>query len=180
MRAFIAIPMPDEAKTVLSRLSAELDVGRAVAQENLHLTLAFLDDQTPEVLAALHEELTELEIAGFDLRVRSVDTFGGKWPRLVFAGIEPSEALSGLRGRVRSAVRAAGIHLPRDRFRPHVTLARIARTAPQHELRKVGAFLAMHGAVTMAPFPVRAFALYRSELTPEGPRYEVLAEYALT
>ena len=46
-------------------------------------------------------------------------------PAVLWAGVAPQPGLGVLRDRVRGAVRRAGVDLPRERFRPHVTLARL-------------------------------------------------------
>ena len=45
MRAFLALDLPQETRDALIRVQADLPVGRPVPCENLHLTLAFLDEQ---------------------------------------------------------------------------------------------------------------------------------------
>ncbi|MFC3117545.1 2'-5' RNA ligase family protein [Jhaorihella thermophila] len=76
MRAFLAIGLPDAAVRDIRRLQARLPVGRAVPRDNLHLTLAFLDDQPEEALEALDAELQALRAPGFDLRLSGL---GGVW-----------------------------------------------------------------------------------------------------
>lgn len=179
MRAFVAIGLPDETRDTLEHLTAELGVGRAVPWENLHVTLAFLDDQPEAVLATLHDALCEIDLSPFDMRFRGLEGFGGRNPRLVCVAVEPSDALVALRNKVRTAARAAGIDLPRERFRPHVTLARFARSTVPQDYEKLGLFLVTHGGVRPDPVRVSAFQLVRSQLFPESPRYENLAEYEL-
>ena len=57
MRSFIAISPSDDVKAAFAPLQRALPVGRPVPSDNMHLTLAFLDDQTEETLEELHEEL---------------------------------------------------------------------------------------------------------------------------
>jgi len=83
-----------------------------------------------------------------------------------------------LRKKVRAAARGAGIDLPRERFRPHVTLARFSRSKPV-DMGRLTAFLGAYGGFRAGPFAVDRFCLYRSTLTPEGPVYDVLADYPL-
>ena len=124
MRAFVGLPLPDKIISALERVQAELSIGRAVAPENLHLTLAFLDEQPEMVLAALHDELALIAGPQPRIRIAGLDALGGAKARLVFAAVAPDPALVSLRKRVRIAARAVGVNLPRERFRPHVTLAR--------------------------------------------------------
>ncbi len=180
MRAFVGLPLPDKIISALERVQAELSIGgRAVAPENLHLTLAFLDEQPEMVLAALHDELALITGSQPCIRIAGLDALGGAKARLVFAAVAPDPALVSLRKRVRIAARAVGVDLQRERFRPHVTLARFRQRQVPGESEKLAAFLAREGAFSLPEFMVADFALYRSTLTPEGPIYDTLASYPL-
>ncbi|EDM70350.1 2'-5' RNA ligase [Roseobacter sp. AzwK-3b] len=179
MRLFVAIGLPDVVRAALSRLQSDLRVGRLVEPDNLHLTLAFLDEQDLPTAEAVNELLGDIRAPAFDLRIAGLDVFDRARPRLVFAASDRPEALVSLRKKVRVAVRDAGVDLPRERFRPHVTLARLNRALPQFELDKLGAFLESHGDFSLDPFRTDRFGLYRSTLGPDGPEYDLLAEYML-
>ena len=179
MRLFAAIDVPPVIRSALTRLQSDLRVGRLVAPENLHVTLAFLDDQSLQTAEILNETLAGISASCFDLRVAGLDVFDRAAPRLVCASVEPSEDLTALRNKVRSAARAAEIDLRRERFRPHVTLARFPRSMPRPDLDKLGAFLEAHGDFRLDPVRIERFGLYRSILGPDGPVYDLLADYPL-
>jgi len=179
MRAFLAIPVPEEAAPVLQDVQAALEVGRAVPPDNWHVTLAFLGDRPGDDLTRLHERLSEVAAPGFDMRIAGIDIFGGRAPRLLFAGVDRSEPLVALRGKLRAAVRATGIDLPRERFRPHVTLARFRRRMTMLETQRIAGVLEGWGDLDAGVVPVESFALYRSHLSQDGAVYEPLAEYPL-
>ncbi|WP_051337306.1 RNA 2',3'-cyclic phosphodiesterase [Leisingera daeponensis] len=178
MRAFVGLPLPDAALDALERLQEPLTVGRHVPAENMHLTLAFLDDQPEAVLEALHQLLAEISAPPVQLAFRGLDTFGGKLPRVLAAQVQKTPELSHLRERVRSACRSAGIELPRERFRPHVTLARFPRHLEAGQVEKIARYLSA-AADFRLECEAETFALYQSTLAPEGARYDVLAEYEL-
>lgn len=179
MRAFVAIALPDPVREALVELQAGLRLGRPVPEENLHLTLAFLDDQPEDLLAELHEGLSAAMLPAPELRISGLDLFGGRSPKLLFAAVEPDPVLKALRDRVLSEARAAGIALKRERFRPHITLARFRPGMGPDEQAKLGQFLEEKGGVTLPPFRPAGFALFGSTLRPEGAVHEVLAEYPL-
>jgi 2'-5' RNA ligase len=179
MRAFVAIPLPDEVTEALERLQRDISVGRIVPRENLHVTLAFLGDLEPGMAEELHEALCEIEAEPVELCLRGVDVFGRDAPYLVHAGVAPTAGLKALRAKVHAVAREVGVALSRKRFRPHVTLARFAKRMPQHELDRLGSFLEAHGAFRLDAVEVSDFGLYRSHLSNEGPRYEELARYQL-
>lgn len=178
MRTFVAIRPCAAALDALLAVQADLDQGRLVPEENLHVTLAFLDDQPECALEALHAALAEIRGDGVALTFSGVDVRGGRKPVLIWSGVEASAPLVQLQARVQAAAHCAGITLPRRRFRPHVTLSRIRRTAPVDPAR-LGAWLARQGAFRAGPFPVARFGLFRSDLTPDGPIYDQLAPYPL-
>ncbi|MEM6578705.1 MAG: RNA 2',3'-cyclic phosphodiesterase [Pseudomonadota bacterium] len=174
----MAIRPSEAALQELLALQADLDQGRVVPEENLHVTLAFLDEQSEATLGVLHEVLADIRMNDVALTFSGVDARGGRSPALIWAGIDPTEPLVQLHSRVRGAAHQAGIALPRKRFRPHVTLARIGRGA-RVDRSRLGAWLARHGTFAAGPFPVASFCLYRSQLAPGGSIYEILAEYPM-
>ncbi|MCZ7676931.1 MAG: RNA 2',3'-cyclic phosphodiesterase [Roseovarius sp.] len=179
MRSFVAIPVPETAVPALGDVQDAIEVGRVVASENWHLTLAFLGDAPIETLERLDERLHGLSVPAFDMCVAGIDIFGGRRPRVLYAGVVRSEPLARLRQKVRAAVRAAGIHLPRERFRPHVTLARFPARMTVLETQRIAGVLEGWADLDAGRVAVEAFSLYRSRLGPGGPDYELLAEYPL-
>ena len=179
MRLFVAIDLPEAVQDQLAKVQGDLAVGRPVPVENLHITLAFLDHQDAQMATALHQALTGIQLPTFDLRISGVDVFDRRAPKLVFAGVEKTAPLVALRDKVRSAAQSVDIDLRRERFRPHVTLARFGRSMPVQDLDRVGLFLEAHGDLSMPAFPVEGFALYRSILHEDGAIYDRLAKYPL-
>lgn len=179
MRAFVAIALPDQVRAMIADLQAGLRPGRKVPEENLHLTLAFLDDQPQAALQRVHEALSEIATDPFDLRLGGLEMFGGKRPRVLYLRAEASAPLVDLRKQVVYAARQAGIDLPRERFRPHVTLARFRRDIPEDQNAQIGQFLADYGTASLPAFDVRGITLFGSTLHPDGAMHDVLAEYPL-
>ncbi|WP_127114909.1 RNA 2',3'-cyclic phosphodiesterase [Shimia sediminis] len=179
MRSFVALELPDAVRGEIVALQAALRPGRKVPEENLHLTLAFLDDQPEPVLQALHDHLSQWQAAPFDLCLTGLDMFGGKRPRLLYLSVAANPALIAVHRHVRQIAREVGIDLPRERFRPHVTLARFGRDLHEEQMAQIGRFMARYGSVTMPPFEVSQVHLFGSTLHPEGAVHEVLATYPL-
>lgn len=179
MRVFVAIDLPESVCEVLEDLQEHLPVGRLMEPETMHLTLAFLDDLPREVVVAVHDALEVLKVTSFAVQMRGLGTFGSKSPKVLWAGIEPNSALNRLRDKVRSAARLAGVDLPRERFRPHVTLARFGGRIEGVALERVRVFLERFGAAAMPEFQVEHFILFESHLRADGARHDILAEYPL-
>lgn len=179
MRTFIALPLPDPVLDRLEALQATIATGRFVPRENLHLTLAFLDEQPVDLLEDLHAELEAIAVPPFPIGLGGLGGFGGDRPRALFVGAASTTALIGLHRRVRSAIRSVGIALPRERFRPHVTIARFRNHEPPETCAKLAWALRVHSAFAIEPFAITQFSLMRSRLTPDGPLYDALSTYPL-
>ena len=176
MRSFVALTLPVGAAQLAEGLARRVDFGRSTKPENMHITLAFLDDQTDAALDALSEELSTIRLSVPLVKVREVGVFGGDKPRILYADIEPEPRLLALRDAVRRAVRAAGIDLPHERYHPHITLARMTPTDTAAQAR-LARFLERYGPSATEPEPAIAFGLFGSHLHPDGVRYEPLALY---
>ncbi len=179
MRAFVAIDLPEEVTAALVRLQSMLPAGRPVAEENLHLTLAFLGDQSEVALEALHDELESIRVQPFALRFLGLGVFGGDRPRILFADVGTEPALADLHRRVTAALHRAGVVVQRARFHPHVTLARFGTRATPEAAARLHRFLSDHGDTPLLSFSVTGFGLYESTLHPSGARYDLLARYGL-
>ena len=177
MRAFVGLPVPEPWITPLIRAQKALPGGRDVDADDLHVTLAFLDDQPEEPLEALHEALEMRGLSAAPLRAAGIATLGDP-PRAVVLDLAPDPALTALRDGVRAAARSAGIDLPRDRFRPHVTLTRYGGRA-EPDMTRLPRALSGIGDPDLAPESARLAVLWSSTLTPDGPIYETLATYPL-
>jgi 2'-5' RNA ligase len=180
MRVFIGLPLPDPVTEALDALQTDLRAGRHVAAENMHLTLAFLGELALPDLTELDLNLQQINVEPVDLRLAGLELFGGTRPRALVIRAEGGAPLRHMRDKVRTAARGVGLDMPRERFRPHVTLARFRQTMPEEEAARLGRFMAAHGDVALPPTTVAGFALYRSYLSTEGAEYEVLADYPAT
>lgn len=179
MRVFVALDLPEALLRPLTRLQAGLEVGRAVPEENLHLTLAFLGDVPEGTARAVAEGLDGLRLAPVALALRGLEIFGGRRPAVLAVGANGA-GLDVLHAKVMRVAREAGVGLPRERFRPHVTIARFPRELGAREEKRLGEFLALNGAFAQAAEPVLAVTLYRSHLTHDGAHYEPLASFPLS
>ena len=180
MRAFIALTLPDVALDALEVVQRALPAGRLAARETLHLTLAFAGEHPDEKIEALHEELASVRAPAFDVALQGLGTFGGRRPAVLYAGVKANGALMALHGKVLRAMRAAGLEIPRERYRPHVTLARIRAPLAVAVETRLARFLAEHADFAPRPFRAHGFTLFRSHLRPDGAWHEALEVYPLT
>jgi len=179
MRLFAAIDLPEDQAEMLEALQDDLKVGRKMDPETFHLTLAFFDEQPIQAAQDLHVELEGIRAMPFELTLAGFDVFEGAGPQVLFAGIADPAPLAALNTRIRSAARAAGIEMPRTRFRPHVTIARFGKRMAAEEVESLRRFLARNAGFRAPAFTVEDFVLFESILGPGGARHEELARYPL-
>ena len=179
MRCFVALPIPEALLSALERLLDAVPAGHAQPAENLHLTLAFLDEQPDAMVEAAHEALETIRFPRFPLQPKGLGTFGDRQPHTLWAGIADPGPVEALHRKVLSALHGAGLELPRRRFRPHVTLARLPRLSPDEEARLAN-FLSKQESFPAPEAEAAEFALYRSTPGKGGPVYDILAAYPLT
>lgn len=177
IRAFVALPLPDEVCAQLETLQAVLPDGRMVSPENLHVTLAFLDRQPDALLHELDLELAAIAAPALKLTLDGVGAFGVQPPRNAHAVVRPDPALDALRRKIEGAARGLGIVLPARRFVPHVTLVRYG--SGWVDIPRLERALAEAMVFRAGPFQVGEFVLYESVLGRDGPVYEPLARYPL-
>jgi 2'-5' RNA ligase len=180
MRVFVALDLPDDVRDAIEDLQDVLPVGRPVAPENLHLTLCFLGEQPEDAIEAAHDALSSVRRPVFTLELAGVGTFGRISPNVVFADVVQCAALIDFQKALVRSLRHAGLEFQRQRFRPHVTLARLPKDLAPHDLARLGDFLAGYAAFRSSGFRVAHFQLYHSTLMPGGARHDILASYNLT
>jgi 2'-5' RNA ligase len=183
MRLFVAVVPPAAA---VEHLDEFLDVRREAApyrwssSDQLHVTLAFLGSVEERRLDDLTEGLSHAAAkrTAFEIRIAG----GGAFPdagsaRVLWAGLELDDSarseLDLLAAGCRTAANRAGIEVDGQRFRPHVTLARLGRPA------EVSDWVRLLDAYAGPPWTVdriELIASYLGEGPRRRPRYETVAE----
>src|SRR5512133_4132921 len=116
LRAFIAVEIPAEIQQNIDRKTTTLRNGidslvRWVPPQNMHLTLKFLGDVSPNSLDFLRQMLrNEAEnIPAFDIHLTGLGAFPNlKRPRVLYIGIQAPAALDALARGIESASRRLG------------------------------------------------------------------------
>jgi len=175
-RLFVAIDLPADVKEQLRPLCGGLPGARWVGGEQLHLTLRFIGEVDGGVFRDVDEQLGMVRASSFSLVLQGVGHFPPRGqPRVVWVGVEKSDPLKHLHGRVESALAEAGLDRDGRKFSPHITLARLKETPAT----RVGRYLEEFGLFRTEPFPVDEFTLYSSTLTRHGPVHTPEATYPL-
>lgn len=165
-RLFVAIELPELQRKLLSEILRGLSDARWVHTERIHLTLRFIGNKTEDELASIKAALNQVEFAPIEAKLSGVGTFPptGAPVRVLWAGIQPEEALRALHQKIEAALVKAGCQPESaQEFQPHITLSRFKKP-PHRDLEK---WLARNAALNSPPWPIDSFTLYASELTPE-------------
>ena len=183
-RLFIALDLPDRVRGGIAAWSGRELVDpalRPVAEESLHITLAFLG-YLPEKRIP---QLAEIAAAGAGPAARI--ELGGPVPRpprgrarLFALPAESADAVA-LQAGLQERLVEGGLYEPEKRpFWPHVTVARVRReergsNRPARVTKAPGPL----PKDLLQPFDGVRITLYRSQLQPQGAQYTPLAQVEL-
>ena len=175
-RLFIAISPPPDILYFLRGLGHGIPGARPTPEEQMHLTLHFLGEVEGTLFKDIREALFEVKHGPFSLQISGVGHFPprGK-PKVIWAGLQPSDELIRLHKRVASELRACGVVPEKRKYSPHISLARL-RNSPLH---RVTAFLAGNSFLSSPPFMVDSFHLFSSQLGPKGALHTLEETYPL-
>jgi 2'-5' RNA ligase len=174
LRLFVGIGFPPELKLRLSLLCSGVPGAKWVDPGNFHATLRFIGEISEDRAADADDALSRLRARRFTLQIAGTGVFGDR-PRSLWAGIERSPELVGLRDKIEQALIRVGLPPEPRKFSPHVTLARL-RDPPLDKLRD---YLTTHARFRADPLAVEAFSLIASFQTKAGSVYEDQADYPL-
>jgi len=182
VRLFLALDLPATVREGIARWGErELrdPALRAVAAENLHVTLAFLGHREEAQVEPISAALAACSTAALRMELGQPEARPARKRARVFALPVRSEGAQVLQADLVARLGAAGLYEAEKRpFWPHVTVARV-RT----EKRRPLAIAKPPGTLPealLAPFFAVRIALYRSELQPRGARYVPLAHVELS
>lgn len=168
-RLFVGIALPDIVRERLALVRGPLSGARWIEAADLHITLRFIGDIDNRHADEVVGFLDAIETAPFDIEMRDIGAFGGRDPRVIWAGAEGGEPLAQLQRATERAARMAGCEPEKRPFKPHVTLARLSGTSPD----VVAHFLGSRAGFQIEPFTVEEFVLYSSRPHQGGGPYVI-------
>lgn len=177
MRVFAAIPLSDEARTVVRGVRDRLRESewpvRWVRDEGLHLTVRFYgevpEDRIDHLGSSLADAVGRMDPLGMELDGLGVFPTRRR-PRIIWMGIDAPPALELLHDRVERAANALGYHAAQETYRPHVTLGRVKR----HSVLTDEVVAALDRVDDTVGFHADRVILYRSRTERGGARYDPL------
>ena len=173
MRAFLCVPLPEDAKAAVAAVSERLRsavLSRAlwVAQPNYHVTVRFLGDIDPMATVALRDAAVDAARDGarFDLVLNRVGAFpDADRARVLWVGGETPNRFRRLVDGLNRRLEGLGYPAERRRAQAHVTVARI-KDHPKP--------VALPTGVPTIRVPVQEIVLMESRLTQRGAIYDAL------
>jgi 2'-5' RNA ligase len=181
IRSFIAFDI--ESSYVLERITqmqkklAETGADlKFVEPKNIHITLRFLGNITPNMVDRIFEGMQKVQFVPFDVKIQGVGAFPDiRYPRVVWAGIrEGANQLRGIFSQLEPYLRGLGFAPDPKGFSPHLTIARVKSGRNKAALVK---FLVENANYEFGVVRAECLRLKRSDLTPKGPIYSTLREY---
>jgi|YelNatPaOPRAMG01_1025707.scaffolds.fasta_scaffold10554_6 2'-5' RNA ligase len=187
IRTFIAVNLPPELRGRLAQFQEQLRQAvpgqglRWTDPDQIHLTLRFLGHVPETVLAQVGQALTQAcqGTGPFVLEAQGAGAFPDLTrPRVVWVGLKGElDTLAQLQAAVLRATSGWG-ELEDRPFHPHLTLGRV-KTLEGRLVRSLSAALHQASHLTFGHWQVQQVELMRSDLSPAGPRYSVLARVVL-
>jgi len=176
IRAFVGLRIPENLSAQMNDVAATLasqDRGQMswVAEDNYHVTLLFLGDQTERWLEDLAELMdAEVDLSAQKMCVSNIMPFPESSPKLLAALLEPTDALSRMHHQIKQSAKTLGFVAERRRFRPHITLARKFPRSGQ---------LMIPSVANVLEDTATELIIYESKLSASGAEYYPIFEFDL-
>jgi 2'-5' RNA ligase len=177
-RLFVALRPPPAIRALLAAIQRGVPHARWQDDDQLHLTIRYIGEVERPVaedialaLGQVHTPAPMVALAGvgaFDKQGR-VDA--------LWAGVAPHDALAALHKKVDQALVRIGLAPERRAYLPHITLARLPRSAGAGPA--IEHWRAQHAPLSSEPFGLDALVLYESHLGREGAYYQVVERFPM-
>lgn len=177
-RLFVALRPPPAVRVRLLALAGAVPGARWQDDDQLHLTLRFVGevsaatgDDLVATLGQVHAPIPSVTLAGtgrFERRGRT---------EALWAAVAPHDELAQLHRKVDQACVRAGLPPEGRAYLPHITLARLPRSAGQGAA--IEHWLADTAGLASEPFALPHILLYESHLGRDGATYEPVMRWPL-
>ena len=180
IRAFIAFDIDNdlvlkqmvEAQRTLANTGADL---KLVEPQNIHVTMRFLGDISPEDVDKTYEEMKQVTFKSFDIELKGLGAFPTlKYANVVWVGIQKgAKELGAIFDQLEPRLQKLGFRPDSKGFSPHLTIARVKSGLNKNELATKIEEMVNYECGTIKAEHLR---LKKSVLTPKGPIYSTLKE----
>jgi len=180
MRCFIAVPVPEELKEKVIEVQDKIEQSGAdlklVEKKNLHFTVKFLGEISDKQIEEVKQFLDDLGESSFEISIKGLGVFPSEdYIKTIWLGVEKNrEKLLELVGKINQDLD----EVRKEKRKPeaHLTLARVKSAKKKEKLKRLIKELK---GIEIGQMKVDSLKLMVSELTPEGPKYRVLAKFNL-
>ena len=178
MRLFVVIDLGHDVRNYLYDLEKSIGNNLAkvkwVAKKNLHLTLKFLGEISDERVEDVKERLRRINASRFKLKLNGIGVFPNEnIIRVVWIGLKPEDKIRELQRKVDEET--LDISKEAMEFVGHLTIGRIKAVKNKEAFLKRIKEL----DIKEIEFKVDDFKLFKSTLSKDGPKYELLDNYDL-
>lgn len=173
MRTFIALELPEEIKSYLLEMQKHINHQAKLSYANdFHITLKFLGEVSEQQAEGIKKMLAEIRFEEFSTALSEIGFFPSEqYISVIWVGLKPDKEIYELQQKIDS--RLADLFQKDDRFKPHLTLARVKFIKDKvkflRDLKKI--------RIEPKGFSVKNFKLIKSTLTPDGPVYEEIMTF---
>ncbi len=183
IRTFIAVDLPQDVKMEVDKLTTEFrNEGPGinwVKAGNLHITMRFLGDIDENMVPELAENIktNTCGFSKFDLSLKGLGGFPNLiMPRVIWIGTEGGKRkLLDLATSVELACIGSKFGKSDKRFLPHLTIGRVKTPSGIEKLLKK----IERTPFESLPFEITEVTIFKSELSPAGPKYTALEKIEL-
>ena len=178
IRTFLALPLPKELRgylfTFAKQIKNQNDAINWVKRSNIHITLNFLGDTSPELIeehASSFENLIGKHSA-MELSLMDTGIFPhANDPRVLWISATPyNDQLNSFKLELNNLSKQLGYQVDYRKFQPHITLGRVKTISRKSTF--IHDFLSEE--VNGIDFEVNQVTWFKSVLTPFGANYEEL------
>ena len=184
IRSFLAFDIESDevkkklayAQKLLLQTGADL---KLVETQNIHITLRFLGNITPNMVETVHQEMKTTQFSPFNVQIKGIGAFPNvSYPRVVWAGItEGATELRNVFNQLEQKLKQLGFEPDPKGFSAHLTIARVRSGINKAQLAK---FLDDNANHEFGSIRAECLRLKQSDLTPKGPVYSTLREFCPT
>lgn len=179
MRLFFAINLPEKIKSELNKINQDLKQklpkAKWVEKQNIHLTVKFLgeinDNDLPRLINSAENIVKRAE--GFSVDLNSFNLYPPTHPRIVYITLQSPQLISFAKDFITRIDKLDFIKTEHRGFLAHITLARIKNKFESEHFDLVQKTKYHNG------FIVKSLDLMSSELTSQGPIYEIVKSFEL-
>ena len=177
-RLFVALRPPPAIRTVLAQVMAGIPHARWQDDDQLHLTPRYIGEVERPVAEDIVAALGQVGAPAPMVAIVGVGAFdkAGRVDAL-WARVAPHDALAALHKKVDQALVRIGLAPERRAYLPHVTLARLPRSAGAGPA--VDRWRADHATLASEPFALDTLILYESHLGRTQASYEAVMRWPL-